>query len=263
MRTAASPLQAALSQLNDVSVIWQLGLAAASLALAWLFTYALRRRFADQQRPLGLKLDGLSQVMLPLLVVLLLLLSKTVLQHWMPTGLIHLFLSLALALTLIRAAKHMLHRAFAPSELLLLVEQVLAGVVLIGVVLHLTGLHREVLQTLDDIGLSIGKQRISLLLVLEGVISILLTVVIALWIGRLIEARVMRADTLELNLRIVLAKIVRALLMLVGVLIALPLAGIDVTFLSVFGGALGVGLGFGLQKVAGSAGTDARQGMSS
>ena len=250
MQTAASPLQAALSQLNDVSVIWQLGLAAASLALAWLFTYALRRRFADQQRPLGLKLDGLSQVMLPLIVVLLLLLSKTVLQHWMPTDLIHLFLSLALALTLIRAAKHMLHRAFAPSELLLLVEQALAGVVLIGVVLHLTGLHREVLQTLDDIGLSIGKQRISLLLVLEGVISILLTVVIALWIGRLIEARVMRADTLELNLRIVLAKIVRALLMLVGVLIALPLAGIDVTFLSVFGGALGVGLGFGLQKVA-------------
>ena len=128
--------------------------------------------------------------------------------------------------------------------------QVITWLVLIGLVLHLTGLNREVVNALDDLGIDFGKQRISLLLVLEGVLSMLATVVIALWVGRLIETRVMRAQTLELNLRIVLAKSVRALLILMGVLIALPLAGIDITFLSVFGGALGVGLGFGLQKTA-------------
>ena len=249
MQMPASPLHDALAQLNDASLIWQLGLAGASLALAWLFTHILRQRFADPAQT-RLKFDGITQVLLPLIVLLLLLLGKTVLQHWMAVGLLRLFLSLALALTLIHAAKHILRRAFAPSALLQLVEQTLTGILLIALALHWTGLHREVMSTLDDIGLNFGKQRISLLLVLEGVMAMLLTVVTALWIGRLIEARVMRADTLELNLRIVLAKIVRALLMLIGLLIALPLAGIDITFLSVFGGALGVGLGFGLQKVA-------------
>ena len=121
---------------------------------------------------------------------------------------------------------------------------------LIGVALHLSGVHQQVIQGLDEMSITIGKQRISLLLVLGGVASMIATVVIALWISRLIESRVMHAESLDLNLRIVLSKAMRALLMLIGVLIALPLAGIDVTFLSVFGGALGVGLGFGLQKIA-------------
>jgi len=245
----AAPLQDAFAQINDANLLWQLGVIGASLTLAWLFTHFLRRRFSH--KPVAdSKLSGISQVLPPLIVLLLLFLAQTILRHWMPVGILRLGLSLALALTLIRAGKHILRIAFAPSELLQLVQHTLTGIVLIALALHLTGLHHEVIATLDEIGLSIGKQRISLLLVLEGAASMLLTVAIALWIGHLIEERVMRAETLELNLRIVMAKIVRALLMLIGVLIALPLAGIDITFLSVFGGALGVGLGFGLQKVA-------------
>jgi len=245
----ASPLYDAYTQLNDPSWLWQLGAIGASVALAWLFAYFLRRRLAHAPAA-SLKRDGVSQVLPPLIVLLLLFLAQTVLHHWMPVGLIRLGLALALALTLMRAGHHVLRIAFAPSELLQMVQHILSGIVLIALALHLTGLHREVIQTLDDISLTMGKQRISLLLVLEGLVSMLVTVAVALWIGRLIENRVMRAATLELNLRIVMAKIVRALLMLIGIMIALPLAGIDITFLSVFGGALGVGLGFGLQKVA-------------
>lgn len=245
----ASPLRDALAQVNDASLPWQLGVIGASLVLAWLFPHFLRRRFV--RKPVAnLRLDGVSQVLPPLIMLLLLFLAQTVLRHWMPVGILHLGISVALTFTMIRAGKHILRIAFAPSELLQLVQHTLSGIVLIALVLHLTGLHREVIATLDDIGLTMGKQRISLLLVLEGLASMLVTVAIALWIGHLIEDRVMRAATLELNLRIVMAKIVRALLMLIGVMIALPLAGIDITFLSVFGGALGVGLGFGLQKVA-------------
>jgi len=244
-----SPLQDALAQIHHPSLIWQLGAIVSSLVLAWLLAHFLCRRFTRSPGTQS-QTDSISQVLPPMLALLLLLLAQTVLQHWMPIGLVGLCLSLVLAFALIRAMKHILRIAFAPSELRQLVQQTLSGVVLITLALHVTGLHHEVIKTLDDIGLSFGKQRISLLLVLEGAMSMLVTVAIALWIGRLIEDRVMRAETMELNLRIVLAKIVRALLMLFGVLIALPLAGIDITFLSIFGGALGVGLGFGLQKIA-------------
>jgi small-conductance mechanosensitive channel len=71
-----------------------------------------------------------------------------------------------------------------------------------------------------------------------------------MWLGRITETRVLAADTIQLSTRIVIAKVVRAAAVLVAVLIALPLVGIDVTALSVFSGALGVGLGFGLQKIA-------------
>ena len=60
----------------------------------------------------------------------------------------------------------------------------------------------------------------------------------------------MSTESLDMNLRVVLSKLIRAVLVVLGVLVALPLAGIDITVLSVFGGALGVGLGFGLQKIA-------------
>ena len=251
MSTAAftSPLRDAYLQLNDGSVPWQLGVLLASLLLGWVLTWLLCRRFA-QQPDSNSKLDGLSQVLLPIMVLLLLFLGKAVLQHWMPIAWLRVFIAMALAYSLIRATKHILQMAFAPSNLLQMVQRVLSIVFILGLILYLTGLNQEVVKTLGEIGLDIGKHRVSLLLVLEGAISMLVTVVGALWIGRLIESRVMRAATLELNLRLVLAKIVRALLMLVGILIALPLAGIDITFLSVFGGALGVGLGLGLQKIA-------------
>lgn len=247
--TLTSPLSEALRQLNDVSIIWQSSLLFISLLLGWIFTYFLRRSFAGKKER-GFKFDGISKILLPLMVLLLLLIGETVLQRWMPIALLHFFVALALAFTLIHTTRLILRMAFAPSALLRLAQRILASAILLALALYLTGLHQAVLTTLDDIGFTIGKQHLSLLLVLEGLFSMLVTVVIALWIGRLIEARVMRIESMELNLRIVLAKIVRALLMLVGVMIALPLTGIDLTFLSVFGGALGVGLGFGLQKVA-------------
>ena len=77
-----------------------------------------------------------------------------------------------------------------------------------------------------------------------------ITLLCALWLGSTVESRLMGAQKLDLNLRVVLAKLSRALLAVIALLIALPAVGLDLTLLSVFGGALGVGLGFGLQKIA-------------
>lgn len=87
--------------------------------------------------------------------------------------------------------------------------------------------------------------------ILRAVASVAATVLAALWIGREIERRLMATDVMDVSLRVMAIKVVRTLLVVLAVLIALPLVGIiDLTVLSVFGGALGVGLGFGLQKIA-------------
>src|SRR5207247_5591678 len=73
---------------------------------------------------------------------------------------------------------------------------------------------------------------------------------VSLWVSGLIEQWLLRVPSVASNARVVAAKLFRAALLVVGVLIALPLVGIDLTVLSVFGGALGVGIGLGLQKLA-------------
>lgn len=234
---------------HDANLIWQFAVILGSLTAGWLIAFLAKRRFTRTVIS-GVDLAGISRVLFPLITLILLLIAKSVLQTWASLALINLFIPLALALTLIRAISYGLRVAFSFGALVQFIEQALSWLVLLGLIVHLSGFNHDVVNALDEFGITVGKQRISLLLVLEGLLSILVTLVIALWIGRLIETRVMRTETLELNLRIVLAKIVRALLIVVGVLIALPLAGIDITFLSVFGGALGVGLGFGLQKTA-------------
>jgi small-conductance mechanosensitive channel len=129
-------------------------------------------------------------------------------------------------------------------------ERALAGLIWILFALHLSGLLPEFADALDGVVLPLGKQHVSVLTLVNGVFSIAVTLLIALWIGRLFEQRLMSIESLDLSLRVVVNKIVRTVLIVVAVLIALPLVGIDLTVLSVFGGAVGVGLGFGLQKVA-------------
>src|SRR5439155_678037 len=80
--------------------------------------------------------------------------------------------------------------------------------------------------------------------------ALVLTLIITLWISGLIEQRLSQATQFDANLRVVFGKFVRAILLVVGVLIALQAIGFDLTLLSVFGGALGVGIGLGLQKLA-------------
>ncbi|HET7158424.1 MAG TPA: mechanosensitive ion channel domain-containing protein, partial [Burkholderiales bacterium] len=103
---------------------------------------------------------------------------------------------------------------------------------------------------LHDLGFSLGQQHISLLLILQGLLSISVTLLLALWLGRVIESRAMGASALNVNLRVMITKLAQALLLLGAILIVLPAVGIDLTVLSVFGGMLGVGIGFGLQKIA-------------
>jgi small-conductance mechanosensitive channel len=87
-------------------------------------------------------------------------------------------------------------------------------------------------------------------MILRGLVTVSLTVIVALWVAGMIEARLMKVDTLDSSLRMVAVRLAKALLTVAALLTSLSLVGIDMTALSVFTGALGVGLGLGLQKIA-------------
>jgi small-conductance mechanosensitive channel len=241
------------ASLHDGSVLWQVAAAASCLLLAWLLTRLFGKRIADINvgtgASSGFGRDALATLQFPLLALLLTLLVQALMGGDKLT-LLDLMVALLTAAILIRFAVVMLRQVFAPSGWRDTLIRVIATLVWFGFALHVTGLTADVLKFLDAIGFSIGKTRISLLLILQGVLSVMATLLIALWLGRFIESRTMAATDLDINLRVMVSKLAQALLVLAAILLALPAVGIDLTVLSVFGGALGVGLGFGLQKIA-------------
>jgi small-conductance mechanosensitive channel len=239
-----------LSDLEQTRMLWQLAVLGFSLALAWGFSRLLRSHLPKSEGAAKVGLGGVSRVAFPLIALLLVVIGKTVLKNWHSVNLLNIATSLLLAMALVRLAVYALRKIFAPSGWLHSSERFIATAIWIGLALHLTGFLPEILDAMDELSFHAGKLKISLLTILSGILSILVTLMAAMWLGRVLETRVMATEHLDMNLRVVLSKLFNALLVVLGILVALPLAGIDITVLSVFGGALGVGIGFGLQKIA-------------
>jgi small-conductance mechanosensitive channel len=117
-------------------------------------------------------------------------------------------------------------------------------------VLWVLGVLPAVRTEMDNVVFYFGKSEVSLLALVDGTFSACIVLVAALWISAVLERQVLRQHVTDLSLRKVAANAIRAALLVVGVLFALSTAGVDLTALSVLGGAVGVGLGFGLQKLA-------------
>jgi small-conductance mechanosensitive channel len=220
-----------------------------SAALVWL----LRRSFAKQDS-IFLGQHGIDGVLFPLLALLLALLARWALQgplHGVvPIALFKLAVPVLLSLLAIRLTVQVLQRAFPQSHLMRVVERSVSWLVWIGVVLWITGVLPLLLAELDSITFKFGSTAISVRNLLEGVVTAVLVLIVALWMSAAIEARLLKGATDNLSIRKMAANAVRALLLFVGLMFALSAAGIDLTALGVLGGALGVGIGFGLQKLA-------------
>lgn len=239
------------ADLGSKAAYWQLAIVGASLLLAWALNKLLHRNLM-QKAPETWKVGvgGLKRMLFPLTTLAFVYLGKLILQHWQHTSLLTLASTLLVAMALVRLAVYTLRYIFSPSAWLKTTENAISGVVWLLVALHLLGFLPEIVRALDEVSFSVGKVRFSLLLIVQSLVTVAVTVVIALWLSRLLENRVMRAERINMNLRVVVTKLLRVTLTLVGVLAALSAVGFDITLLSVFGGALGVGLGFGLQKIA-------------
>jgi small-conductance mechanosensitive channel len=241
-----------VSDLNGTDAYLQGTVVIASLILAWAVNVFVHRHIM-QKAPESWRLGvgGVKRTLFPLSALLFIHLGKLVLSGWeLHTSLLTLAGTLLLAMAGVRLVVYTLRYIFAPSSWLKTTENAIAALIWLLLALHLLGVLPQFVQALDDIGFSIGKSRVSVLLVLQALVTVALTLVTALWLSRLLENRLMRAERINMNMRVVGTKLVRVLLTLVGVLAALSAVGFDITLLSVFGGALGVGLGFGLQKIA-------------
>lgn len=247
------------ADLKTPGVAWQIGTLAACLLLGWGISRGLRTLLRGREmsmRVVRLGVESFSRVLSPLLALLLIAAAKPFLATYQHVNLLRLAIPLVASFALIRLAFYVLRRIFAQGgqagSMLLLFEKVFALLVWIGVALYITGLWPGLIGFMDDTVVPMGRYKISLLAIMQAVVSVLVTLVAALWIGALLEERLMRVSSMHTSLRTVVARLVRALLIVVAALVSLSLVGIDLTVLSVFGGALGVGIGLGLQKIIGS-----------
>lgn len=243
------------ADLQRPNMLWQIATLAACLILAAVASHGLRRWLRARAEPahsavLQTGVDGLRMLLFPLLAWLFVLVGRAVLSNWQHVNILHVAVPLLFSLVLIRLVLYLIRRVFAPSGALANFEKVLALLIWVGVALHITGLADALLDWLEQMRFPLGKHKISLLLILQGALAMALTLVVTLWVSAMLEARLLRSNSLEPNLRLVLTRVLRALLVLVGVVLSLSVVGFDLTALSVFGGALGVGLGLGLQKIA-------------
>jgi small-conductance mechanosensitive channel len=209
-----------------------------------------------QLRVVRLGVESFSRVLSPLLALILIAVAVPLLGRWQSINLLRVAIPLVASFALIRLAFYVARRVFArggrTGASLLVFEKVFATTVWIGVALYITGLWPDLVKYLDQTLLPIGRHKASLLTILQAAGSVVVTLMVALWAGALLEERLMRMDTMHSSLRAVMARMGRALFVLVAVLLSLSLVGIDLTVLSVFGGAVGVGIGLGLQKLVSS-----------
>jgi small-conductance mechanosensitive channel len=204
---------------------------------------------------LKFSIEGVRRLAFPVAAQLFLWVGEGVLRATRLVGaadtqLLRLAMTLLLALASIRLLVFVLRRVFRSAHWLVTGERLLAGIIWAVVALHVTGLLEDTIGWLEATQLPLGAAKVSLWAVLTGSASVIIALLGALWLGSSIEDRLMRAHSVDINLRAVLSRVLRAVLVLLGVLMALSLVGMDLTVLSVFGGALGVGLGLGLQRIA-------------
>ncbi|MEA3159532.1 MAG: hypothetical protein QOD95_1080 [Gammaproteobacteria bacterium] len=107
-----------------------------------------------------------------------------------------------------------------------------------------------IIATLDSVGIAAGKTRVTVWSVLKLLFTLTLFMLVAAWISRWVERRVKKLTSVAMSTRIGIAKFSNAFLIALSILIGLNAAGVDLTALTVLTGAVGLGLGFGLQSIA-------------
>ncbi len=227
----------------------ELGIVAICLGAAWLVDRRVWRVREDKTRAHRLA-GSLARVVFPLTAMALMAIARAVMHRLSsPTFFIDIALPLLLALVAIRVVVYGLRRLFPNAAWLKTSERTVSFAIWALLILHFTGVLPEVAGELDAFEIPIGRTDVTLLTFLKSTFAVIGTLIVTLWISGLVEQWMMKA-TFDVNLRVVMSKLVRAVLLMVGVLIALETVGFDLTLLTVFGGALGVGIGLGLQKLA-------------
>jgi small-conductance mechanosensitive channel len=171
-------------------------------------------------------------------------------QRWQSPFFLTIAIPLMIALAIIRLLVYAMREIFGAPGWLPLSERMVSFAIWGIVLLHFLGVLPSSGPISRRWSFPVGTKHLSMLDLLKGIVVVVLTIAACLWLSGLVEQRLAKAKTVDTSVRVVISKAVRALMLAFGVLIALQAVGIDLTLLTVFGGALGVGIGLGLQKLA-------------
>ena len=243
--------------IQDPLIWWEMGAilvaAAGAVVVHRLLSQALVDR-TEQNTEFAVRhlaLKTLQRILFPITMLLgVLVVRALLLRQNMSVGLLDLAVPLLLSLATIRTVVYFLRKTFRPSPMVKAWENIISTSVWVVVALHVVGWLPGVLEGLDGMAIQMGAKRISVLAVGKLVLAVAVLWMLALWVARLIENRISQAEYVNASMQVAMVKLSKFLLLVLAFLLALDAVGIDLTALAVFGGALGVGLGFGLQRIA-------------
>ena len=194
--------------------------------------------------------EGIGKIVSPFIFLIVVWLSGCILMPYQTVDILHVIQTLLIALIVIRLVVYLVKYILHPNPLLNAYQNFLSSILWVTVVLHLFGFLAPISSSLQSITFGFGDKEFSVLLVLQLLAGIFLSVISAMTLSRFIENRLMKVTQIGLSGRVMINKIVRIALYVIAIVVALDTIGLDLTFLSVFGGAFGVGLAFGMQKIA-------------
>jgi small-conductance mechanosensitive channel len=248
--TISDALQAIGREFSSVRLLSQLGLIVLAAAIGTVAATLIRRRVDLLAATLGwppllqtaarLLLANLGTIIFVLTVVLMrmAMLSLAMAGH---SYLLGVAASLATAWVVIALVAGLIRNQFVYRLVAVFAWSIAA--------LSILGLLAPTMAALDSVGLVIGGLRVTPLLVIKTSVLLMLTLWAANAASDFLDRRVRSSADLTPSIQVLIGKLIRLLLITFAILIALSTVGIDFSALAFFSGAVGVGLGFGLQKI--------------
>ena len=241
-----------LETLMSGDFILQLLIIALVVFLAFLAEYYLRKKFKNSEDN-DFNLKDIFKIVRPIVMLLILIVAMYFFREggykW---GLLYFANTVLVILLFARLAIILTRYIFKSGPWLRPVENILAGIVVIGYLSYQLGVVAKFQMYLHSIEFYFAEQDFTLLLVIESIIGVFIAIIVAMTVARFVENQVMKIknQSLRINQKIILIKIFKIFLYLTAIIIVLTGLGIDLSFLTVFGGAFGLGLAFGFQKIA-------------
>ena len=251
--------QQLLQQVSSVGFLWQIVLVAVCMGIAWLLHLRWQGYVTDRlgrkelrKADIGrIAVRGTLRLVFPLSVFLLVVIASSIAEYYkLDTSVLQIVIPLSLSLAAVRLAVYVIRRSFTPGPTIRAWENVISFFIWSMVALHLLGWLPGVLEALDNIAFKLGTARFSLLSLIKLGVVLAIFGAAANWASRRLERLAGQSTEISAGTRIGLVKFIKVVLYTLAVLVSLDSVGIDLTALAVLGGALGVGLGFGLQRIA-------------
>jgi small-conductance mechanosensitive channel len=222
----------------------------ASVLLSYYFVADNLKRFVSNKAKSKIVKDGLARILFPLCSIILIGIAQTITSLFFTQGVLLLGQKLLIALLIIRTSVYLVRYLTNQNSIIRSLENVISIIIWILFLLQISGILPQIIDALDNITFKIGAQKLSLLVMIQAVFAIFIAILVAMTISKFIENKLLKTSQLDPNARVMLGKVFRIFLYFVAVVVSLSSIGINLTFLSVLGGAFGVGLAFGLQKIA-------------